>query len=155
MNKNSAFSKFVESNRKSYESARENDPTFDYEVTEERYAEACLQRFKHTIGKTKIDKTMRISLISEVADLLDARPGEEIEYEISGLEIRFRKVTIPYQGYMIEDDIIKENILEYAAKKKMEVDEEAERKKLMANPKQSASYEDIKSQYLKERQSKK
>lgn len=122
----------------------DHDPS---DISEEEFALYELKKFSHIAGRTKIDKTMRISLISEIAGILDARPGEEIEYEVSNLEIKIRKITTPLKGYDIGRDIIKENTVEYAAKKKMCMEEELERERKMGET-ISEGYDEIRNLYL-------
>jgi hypothetical protein len=45
------------------------------------------------LGKTKIDKSMRISLIQDVATILNARTGDEIEYQLTNTEITIKKIN--------------------------------------------------------------
>ena len=55
------------------------------------------------VGKTKIDKTMRISLISDVARLLDAKRGERIVYAIEGRRIIiYNEVPMTLSGFDFE-----------------------------------------------------
>ena len=68
---------------------------------------------KFTFGKTKIDKTMRISLIKDVAEILNADIGDEIRYELDGSVIKISKVVDSYKGREIEEELYLENILRY------------------------------------------
>jgi len=68
---------------------------------------------KFTFGKTKVDKTMRISLIKDVAEILNADIGDEIRYELDGSVIKISKVVDSYKGREIEEELYLENILRY------------------------------------------
>jgi hypothetical protein len=86
--------------------------SFDRHYAKEEM-EAAIAGVYYKFGKTKIDKTMRISLIKEIADLLNAEPGDEIQYTLIKGEICISKVTNTYRGYNIEEDLILENIFNY------------------------------------------
>lgn len=151
------FRRFVELNMGEYKKAIENDSEMklydlikEAHITPEEYAIRSLSTFSHIIGKTKIDKTMRISLISEVAEMLDARPGEEIEYEISGFEVKIRKVTTPFEGFNVADDIIRENIVDYIAKRRIEMDQKIKKDADMKNKKPD-DYDEIRKKFIEQR----
>ena len=76
------------------------------------------------LGKSKMDKTKRISLIKEVADLFDMEDGDHIYFHAINGKIIITKATKKFNGFDIEGEIIEQRIRE----KEMEVaDAEIER----------------------------
>lgn len=121
------------------------------ETTEEDYARSRLNEFKHVIGKSKIDNTKRVSVISELAEIINASPGDEIEYSTNGTEILFRKVTATYKGYNIEQNLIDERMYDYLAMKWIETDVNEYNK----NPNNKPTYEEAKEEYMRMMKNKK
>ncbi len=87
--------------------------------SDEEVALDALYKKTYVVGKTKIDNTKRISLISEIAEMMNAKPGDEIEYHLEGNRIIIWKKTEPFKGYDIDGDIIKENIRKYRLEKEI------------------------------------
>lgn len=117
------FKEFVRFNRDIYEIWLDTTPESERKgKTEEDFAMEQLDKFQHTIGRTKIDKTKRASVISELAEIIFVSPGDEIEYIARGTEIILKKVTSKYMGFDVEGDVIKERMYDYLAMKKLEID---------------------------------
>ena len=71
-----------------------------------------LGKNKHYLGKSKLDKTHRISLIKEVADLFEILDGEYVRFFISDGNIIVEKETKPFDGFDFEQDEIMNRIWE-------------------------------------------
>lgn len=65
------------------------------------------------LGKSKIDKTKRISLIKEIADLLDAEEGDYIEFYATKGKIMIAKQTKSYNGFNFESEEIERRIYQF------------------------------------------
>ena len=87
------------------------------EPTWENFALMTLAGMTVKAGKSKLDKTRRISLINEIAEILEAESGDEIEYIVSMDGISIRKLSTPYKGYDIEQDLIDDNRTNYLLEK--------------------------------------
>ena len=112
---------------------------------EKEEMEAEIAKVYHTFGKTKIDKTMRISLIKEIAELLNAEAGDEIKYMLRGGEICISKVTNTYRGHDIEADLILENLYHYVKNNRLDTVEAFE---------SNDDYDEIRKEYLELRKKK-
>ena len=64
------------------------------------------------LGKSKIDKTKRISLIKEIAELLGAEEGDYIEFYATRGKITIFKQTKGYDGFYFENEEIENRILQ-------------------------------------------
>ena len=63
------------------------------------------------LGKTKIDKTRRISLIKEVADLFEIVEGDNVQFYAEDGKIIIKKQTIKYDGFDFEKEEIEKRII--------------------------------------------
>lgn len=116
-----------------------------YETTERDCARELLNRFKHVIGKSKIDNTKRVSVISELAEIINVGPGDEIEYSMNGGEIILKKITTTYKGFNIEHDLIKERMYDYLAMKYIETG----KNRFEGNIDDQPTYEEAREDYLR------
>lgn len=64
------------------------------------------------LGKSKIDKTKRISLIKEVADLFDVKDGDFIYFYANDGKIIINKATKKFNGFDFEGEEIEARIRE-------------------------------------------
>ena len=94
-----------------------------------------------------MDKTKRISLINEVAEILSAKSGDEIEYVVSTNGITIRKVTTPYKGYDIEQDLISEERINYLLRKAIQMLQERNAEEET----KGEDYEKIRKEYIENR----
>jgi hypothetical protein len=62
------------------------------------------------LGKSKMDKTKRISLIKEAADLFDIEEGDHIYFHAINGKIVITKATKKFNSFDIEGEIIEERI---------------------------------------------
>jgi len=66
------------------------------------------------IGKSKFDGNRRVSIIKELADLMDLIDGDHVEYHIEDGEVIVRKLTTKYAGgFDIEGEEIKKRLSDY------------------------------------------
>lgn len=66
------------------------------------------------VGKSKYDKNGRISMIKEIADLLDMMEGDYVNFCVENGKVVLRKVTKQYPGgFDIEEEKIQERLLDY------------------------------------------
>ena len=66
------------------------------------------------VGKSKFDKNGRVSLIKEIAELLDLMEGDYINYYVEGREVVIRKVTKIYPGgFDLEGELIADRLEAY------------------------------------------
>lgn len=66
------------------------------------------------VGKSKFDRNGRVSLIKDIADLMDLIEGDYIEYYIENGEVVIRKLTKLYPGGLdLEGEDIKMRLYEY------------------------------------------
>ena len=64
------------------------------------------------LGKSKMDKTKRISLIKEVADLFDMEEGDHIYFYAVNGKIFINKATKKFGGFDLEGEEIEARIRE-------------------------------------------
>lgn len=110
----------------------------------EEYALSTLGELSIKAGKSKIDKTKRVSLINEVSEILDAQSGDEIEYIVTVNGIMIRKITTPFKGYDIEQDLIEDNRTNYLLEKAIMRLED----KIADVGVKGSDYEKVKAEYL-------
>ncbi len=66
------------------------------------------------VGKSKFDRNGRVSLIKDIADLMDLIDGDYIEYYVENGEVIIRKLTKIYPGGLdLEGDDIRQRLSDY------------------------------------------
>ena len=99
------------------------------------------------LGKSKIDTTMRISIIKEVAELLEAQKGDFIEFHISGGKVIITRDTPLFDGHDFEGERLANKIMERERSLSSREDKEFQGRNDDENPEAWDKYQ----RYLSER----